>query len=66
MEDKAMNVLELKTEVIILLPASYEKQWPENVVMCRELKTGMIMERTLLRNWFALGFIIIHIYFCLT
>ena len=36
MEDKAMNVLEPKTEVIILFPASYEKQWPENVVMCKE------------------------------
>ena len=61
-----MNVLEPKTEVIILFPASYEKQWPENVVMCKELKTGMIMERTLHRDWFALAFIIIHTHFCLT
>lgn len=27
-----MNVLELKTEVIVLLPASYEKEWLENFV----------------------------------
>lgn len=26
---QAMNVLELKTEVIVLLPASYEKEWLE-------------------------------------
>lgn len=27
-----MNVLELKTEVIVLLPASSEKEWLENIV----------------------------------
>lgn len=46
-----MNVLELKTEVIILLPASYEKEWLENVVMlCRELKIGKMVVRKVWRE----------------
>lgn len=46
-----MNVLELKTEIIILLPASYEKEWLENVVMlCRELETGKMMVRQFWRE----------------
>lgn len=61
-----MNVLELKTEVIILLPASYEKQWPKNVVMLYgELKIGKMRERKFRRDGLALSFIVIHIYFCL-
>ena len=61
-----MNVLELKTEVIILLPTSYEKQWPENVVMLyRELKIGKMRERKFRRDRFALRFRLTRIYFCL-